>query len=118
MDKRENRSEGGLASSNAPTVTSWRFSHLIRDTLTHSAVRNEIDGRDAQNGKEYAQNVIYSSSRLWRDDEEAPSKSFSGRPDEKSQLKAEMEENRKSRPARCETNGEEDESNERRFRDP
>jgi hypothetical protein len=66
----------------------------------------------------HLQNVMYSSLRWRRDDEEASSKLFNGELDEKLQSKAEMEEKRKSKPARCETNGEEVESNERRFRDP
>ena len=49
MDKRENRSRGGIPSSNAPTVMSRRFSHPIRDTLALSA-GGGINGRDARNG--------------------------------------------------------------------
>ena len=68
--------------------------------------------------RELLQNVTYSNSRRRRDEEEASSKLFRGKPDEKSQLKAEIDENLKSKPARWEMNGEEAESNERRFRCP
>ena len=64
------------------------------------------------------QKVMYSNSRDCRLEEEASSRLFSGKPDEKSQLKIEIDENRRSKPARYETNGEEVESNERRFRNP
>ena len=71
------------------------------------------------NGSEKSpQKVIYSSSRERRIDEEASSNLFSGRADEKLQWKAEIDENRRSNPARWEENGEEVESKERRFRDP
>ena len=48
MDKREDRSRGGRPSSNAPTVTSRRFWHFIRDTLALLA-GSGINGRDARN---------------------------------------------------------------------
>lgn len=51
-----------------------------------------------------------------RVDEEASSKLFSGKPDEESQLKPEIDENGRSRLARCETNREEAESKGRGFR--
>jgi len=50
-----------------------------------------------------------------RIDVRASSKLFSGNLDEGLQLKTETDENRGSRPARCETNWEEAESKERRF---
>ena len=62
--------------------------------------------------------MTYSSSRERREDEQASNNLFSGEPDKKSQLRTEIEENRRSRPARCEMNGEEAESKERRFRYP
>ena len=68
--------------------------------------------------RELLQNVTYSNSRRRRDKEEVSSKLFRGKPDEKLQSKAEIDENLKSRPARWEMNGEEAESNERRFRSP
>ena len=118
MDKRESRIKGGLASSNTPTVTSWRFSHRIRETLP-SPARKWINERNARNGsKRFLQKVMYSSSRERTADDEASSKLFSGKPDEKSQLKAEIDENRRSRPARCETNWEAAESKVRRLRNP
>ena len=49
MDKREIKSEGGLSSSNTPTVTSWRFPHRIKDTLVDLAGK-WINERDARNG--------------------------------------------------------------------
>jgi len=62
--------------------------------------------------------VIYSSSRERRVGEETSSKLFSGEPDEKSQLKIEIDENHRSRPAKYETNWEEAVSKERGFRNP
>ena len=64
------------------------------------------------------QNVMYSNSRERKVEEETSSRLFSGKPDEKSQLRIEMGEKRRPRPARCETNGVDAESNERRFRSP
>lgn len=100
VDKRASRSKGGLSSSNAPTVTSWRFPHRIRETSP------------------CPEKVMYSSSRERRVDEEASNKSFSGKADAKLQSKTEIDENRRSRPARYETNREEAESKVRRFRNP
>ena len=61
---------------------------------------------------------MYSSSRERRADEEASRRVFSGQSDRKSQWKAEIDENCRSRSARCETNEEEAESKVRRFRNP
>ena len=118
MDKRESRSKGGLPSSNAPTVTSRRFSHRIREVSVRPAGKwiNECDARDGN--KKFPQKVIYSSSRERRVDEEASSRVFSGKPDEKSQLKIEIDENCRSRLARCKMNWEEVESKERIFKNP
>lgn len=49
MDNRENRSNGGSSSLNAPTVTCWRFSHLARDTWVHSA-GDWLDERRVRSG--------------------------------------------------------------------
>jgi len=100
VDKMDSRSKNDLPSSNVPTITSWRFSHRMTETLGH------------------LENVIYPSSSRRRDNEDDSSRFVNGKPHEKSQWTAEMDENRRPSPAKCETNGEEVESNDRRFRNP
>lgn len=59
--------------------------HISQETRRHFWLGDEINGRDGVDGMEYPQNVVYSSSRLRRDDEEVSSKWVKGRPDEKLQ---------------------------------
>ena len=57
--------------------------------------------------------MVYLGLKERRVREKISSRSFSGRPDEKSQLKIEIDENGRSKPGRCEMNMEEVESNKR-----